>query len=90
MAKTTRKDDVLWQMLASELGIPEIRELQRYLEGEEEHFEMGYGDLSIEPYDMRGGNSALFRIRHRTLGETQLSASALMSTLHDLRHHLMK
>lgn len=81
-------DDILWKMLSSELELPEIRELQLYLDGESEHGDMGYGDLTVEPYDARGGRSALFRLRHRRYGETTISKSALRSVLHDLRHHL--
>lgn len=88
--KPTLKDDVLWQMLARELGAPEVRELQGYLDGEEEHYEMGYGDLLIEPYDVRGGSSRMFRIRHTDFGETIVSRAVLLSLLHDLGHELIK
>jgi hypothetical protein len=85
-----KEPDILWQMLSSELALPEVREMQRYLEGEMEHFEMGYGDLMIEPYDARGGNSRMFRVRHSRHGETLVSRSALRSVLHDLGHHLLR
>jgi hypothetical protein len=83
-------DDLLWKMLASELGIPEVRELQRYLDGRLDFYEMGYGELLIEPYDSRGGRSRIYRLTHQKLGETLVSSSALKSVLHDLLHHLMK
>jgi len=88
--KPTSKDDVLWQMLARELGMPEVRELQGYLEEEGDHYEMGYGNLFIEPYDVRGGGSRMFRIRHTEFGETIVSRSVLLSLLHDLGHELIK
>jgi hypothetical protein len=88
MKQPSREDDILWNMLRSELRIPEIHELQDYLQGESEHFDMGYGDLSIEPYDAGGGSSQMLRVRHRMLGEITVSNSALRSVLHDLRHHL--
>ncbi|MEO5931848.1 MAG: hypothetical protein ABIR47_18080 [Candidatus Kapaibacterium sp.] len=84
------EEDILWKMLSSELGIPEIRELQNYLAGESDHYEMGYGELAIEPYDGRGGHSAIFRVRHARHGETMVSASALQSALHDLIHELRR
>jgi hypothetical protein len=91
MAKRTRpEDDILWNMLTSELQLPEVRELQGYLDGESDHYDMGYGDLAIEPYDARGGRSQMFRIRHTKLGETTVSHSALRSVLHDLAHHYRK
>lgn len=83
-------DDLLWKMLASELGIPEVRELQRYLEGGLDFYEMGYGALLIEPYDSRAGRSRMFRLSHQKLGEVIVSSSAFKSVLHDLLHHLMK
>jgi hypothetical protein len=90
--KASRTDDILWKMLESELRMPEVNELDGYLNGtgETDHFEMGYGDLTIEPYDARGGNSRMFRIRHQKLGETTVSHSALRSVLHDLRHALRR
>ncbi len=91
MAKRTKQDeDILWKMLESEMGMPEVRELQGYLEGRGDHFEMGYGDLTIEPYDARAGSSALFRLRHAKIGETLVSASTLRSVLHDLMHYLRR
>jgi hypothetical protein len=91
MAKRSKQEeDILWKMLASELGMPEVRELQGYLEGRGDFYEMGYGDLIIEPYDARAGNSALFKLRHATIGETLVSASALRSALHDLAHYLRR
>ena len=77
-------------MLNKELRMPDVREMQRYLDGEEEHFEMGYGDLSIEPYDTKGGQSAMFKLRHPDFGESMVSHSALRSILHDLAHHLIR
>ncbi len=77
-------------MLEAELGVPEVQELQAYLAGDVDFYEMGYGDLMIEPYDVRGGQSAIFRLRHRRIGELLVSRSALSSVLHDLRHHLRR
>jgi len=91
MAKrTTPEEDILWNMLASEMGMREVRELKGYLDGEGDFYEMGYGDLIIEPYDARAGRSKMFRIRHTTIGETLVSASALRSVLHDLMHYLRR
>lgn len=91
MAKSNKKEeDILWQMLASELAMPEVQELQQFLEGESEHFEMGYGALLIEPYEFRSGASRMFKIRHQKYGETLVSRSALRSVLHDLAHHLRR
>jgi len=84
------QDDILWKMLERELRMPEIQELQEFLAGAEEHFEMGYGELMIEPYDARGGHSAMFRVRHPAFGETTVSRSALRSVLHDLAHHFRR
>lgn len=92
MAKTSRKDDILWKMLESELGMQQVAELQGYLDGtgESEHFEMGYGDLTIEPYDARGGSSRMFRVRHPKYGEQTVGHAALRSVLHDLSHALRR
>jgi hypothetical protein len=91
MAKRTKQEeDILWKMLESEMGMLEVRELQGYLEGRGDFFEMGYGDLTIEPYDARAGRSAMFKLRHTAFGETLVSASALRSVLHDLMHHLRR
>ncbi len=89
MAKK-RDDDILWNMLSTELELPEIREVQEYLEGESDFYEMGYGELFIEPYDARGGLSRMFRVRHAKHGEMTISRSELHSALHDLSHHLRK
>ena len=88
--RSEQEPDILWQMLSSELALPEVREMQQYLEGAIEHSEMGYGDLSIEPYDARGGDSRIFRVRHSRHGETLVSRSALRSVLHDLKHYLLR
>lgn len=88
--RTKPEDDPLWKMLEAELGPPEVRELQEYLAGDIDFYEMGYGDLMIEPYDSCGGNSAMFRLRHRRIGEMLVSRSALRSVLHDLSHHLKR
>jgi hypothetical protein len=88
--RTKPDDDILWKMLASELGMPEVRELQGYLDGRGDYFEMGYGELTIEPYDARAGLSNLFKLRHAKIGETLVSASALRSVLHDLMHYLRR
>jgi len=91
MAKSTKKnEDILWLMLESELTMPNIVELQGFLEGEGEHFEMGYGALSIEPYDFRSGASRMFKLRHLNYGETIVGRAALKSVLHDLAHHLRR
>jgi hypothetical protein len=91
MAQKQRpEDDILWKMLASELAIEDVAELRAYLEGIGAHFEMGYGPLMIEPYDGRGGRSAMFRVRHDRLGETLVNSSTLKSVLHDLHHHLLR
>ena len=92
MAKTTRTDDILWKMLESELRMPEVVELQAYLDGtgESERFEMGYGELTIEPYDTRGGTSHMFRVRHPKFGEETISRAAFRSVLHDLGHALRR
>jgi hypothetical protein len=90
MATQAKTDDVLWKMLASELRLEQIAELRTYLNGEGEFYDMGYGDLMIEPYDGRGGRSSIFRLRHSMFGELQVSASALKSVLHDLQHHLLR
>ncbi len=91
MAKRTHtQDDILWKMLERELQMPEVQELQGYLAGATEHYEMGYGDLSIEPYDAGNGLSAIFRLRHPAFGETTVSRSALRSVLHDLTHYLRR
>lgn len=84
------KDDQLWQMLAPVMGIAEIREMQAYLRGESHHYDMGYGDLSIEPYDARGGVSTMFRLRHLQLGELTISRAALQSILQELLHELRR
>lgn len=88
--KKKQEEDILWKMLVSELDIPEIRELQSYLRGEGEHYDMGYGLLAIEPYDAQGGHSRVFRVRHESYGETTVSRAALQSVLHDLHHSLLK
>lgn len=90
MAKKRQEEDILWKMLTAELGIAEVRELQDYLRGEGEHYDMGYGSLMVEPYDARGGNSKMFRVRHELHGEVTLSRSSLQSVLHDLHHSLIK
>ena len=90
MAKKKQEEDILWKMLTAELGIPEVQELQTYLRGEGEHYDMGYGSLTVEPYDARGGNSKMFRVRHETHGEITLSRTSLQSVLHDLQHSLIK
>ena len=90
MKKTKKQDDILWQMLDRELKMPDVREMQEFLAGESEHFEMGYGDLLIEPYDARGGRSNMFKLRHRELGETVVGRAALRSVLHDLAHELIR
>ncbi len=77
-------------MLADELGRVEIAELRRYLDGEFESFEMGYGDLTIEPYDVRSGRSRVFRVRHPRFGEEMVHHSALLAALHDLEHELLR
>lgn len=87
---SNQESDILWEMLSSELALPEVREMQRFLEGDLDHFEMGYGDLMIEPYDARGGRSRMFRVRHSRHGETLVSHSALRSALHDLGHYLRR
>jgi hypothetical protein len=51
---------------------------------------MGYGDLTIEPYDAHAGRSKMFKLRHTKIGETLVSASALRSVLHDLSHYLRR
>ena len=88
--KKKQEEDILWKMLSAELGMADIRELQSYLHGEGEHYDMGYGSLSIEPYDARGGRSSMFRVRHESHGEITLSSSALQSVLHDLHHSMRK
>lgn len=87
---STQNDDQLWQMLAPVMGIAEIREMQAYLRGESHHYDMGYGDLSIEPYDARGGASTLFRLRHLQHGELTISRAALQSILQELLHELRR
>lgn len=90
-SRTSRPEsDPLWQMLSAELGQPEIDELRRYLAGELSYMEMGYGALSIEPYDGRGGRSPIFIVRHEQFGEERVARSALASILHDLGHHLRR
>ena len=84
------ESDPLWQMLSAELGQPEIDELRRYLAGEVPHGEMGYGGLTIEPYDGRGGRSAIFIVRHEKFGTERVARAALSSILHDLAHHLRR
>lgn len=88
--KKKQEEDILWKMLSAELGMPEIREMQEYLRGEGEHYDMGYGGLAVEPYDAHGGTSRMFRLRHDRFGEIVLSRSALLSVLHDLLHSLRK
>ncbi|MBC8144220.1 MAG: hypothetical protein H7X80_01475 [bacterium] len=92
MVTKSRTDDILWKMLESEMGMPEVVELQGYLNGngDADHFEMGYGELVIEPYDTRGGRSRMFRVRHPKYGETTVSHSAMLSVLHDLAHALRR
>lgn len=90
MKKRSQEDDILWKMLATELGMPEVREMQEYLRGEGAHYDMGYGGLTVEPYDAHGGSSRMFRVRHDQFGEVTLSRSALQSALHDLLHDLRK
>ncbi len=84
------EEDILWKMLSSELRMEDVRELREYLDTGAMHFEMGYGDLLIEPYDARGGRSAMFRVRHARHGETLVSSSTLRSVLHDLHHHYLR
>jgi|GEM_PF-1996148 len=91
MPSRSRPDsDPLWQMLSAELGQPEIDELRRYLAGELPHMDMGYGGLTIEPYDGRGGRSQIFIVRHERFGEKRVARAALASVLHDLGHHLRR
>ena len=93
MAKSgSRTDDILWKMLHTELGMTEVEELRAYLDGtgDTERYEMGYGLLTIEPYDTRGGSSRMFRLRHPRFGETTISRSAFASVLHDLKHELRR
>ena len=85
----SRNDDILWKMLDAELGMEEIREVQAYLRGEGEFFDMGYGDLTIEPYEGRPGSSS-FRVRHEKYGEEVITRAALGSLLHDLLHYRRK
>lgn len=84
------KSDPLHGMLADELGRAEIAELRRYLDGEFESFEMGYGDLTIEPYDALAGRSRVFRVRHPRFGEEMVHHAALLAALHDLEHELLR
>ena len=85
-----KHDDQLWQMISSEMQQLEIDEMRDYLAGNVEHFEMGFGDLQIEPYDSHGGASRMFRLRHERYGETVVARSALLSVLHDLSHDLRR
>lgn len=85
-----QEGDQLWKMLAPMMGIAEIREMQTYLRGESHHYDMGYGDLAIEPYDARGGTSTMFRIRHLQLGELTVSRAVLQSILQELLHELRR
>lgn len=87
---SNNNDDQLWRMMAPVMSIAEIREMQEYLRGESHHYDMGYGDLSIEPYDGRGGASAMFRLRHLQLGELTISRAALQSILQELLHELRR
>jgi hypothetical protein len=80
------RDDIIWTMLSRELGPAEIRDIQEFLRGESEHFDMGFGALVIEPYDNWSSRSSMFRIRHEQLGDETISRSALSSVLHDLLH----
>ena len=88
--KQKQEEDILWKMLSAELRMADVREMQGYLNGEGEHYDMGYGKLIIEPYDARGGASRMFRVRHDEFGEVILSRSALQSVLHDLLHTLRR
>jgi len=90
MNNPSHSNDQLWQMLAPAMGITEIRELQAYLRGESQHYDMGYGELSIEPYDARGGASTIFRLRHLQLGELTISRAALQGILQELLHELRR
>ena len=90
MKKKKQEEDILWKMLTTELGMAEVREMQEYLRGEGSHYDMGYGELTVEPYDAHGGSSRMFRVRHERFGEVTLSRSALQSVLHDLGHALRK
>ncbi len=82
--------DIIHGMLAEELGRAEIAELRDYLAGEFEAFEMGYGDLTIEPYDARSGRSRIFRLRHPRHGEEFVHHAPLLAALHDLEHELLR
>lgn len=84
-----RNDDILWKMLDEELGMEEIREVQKYLRGEGDFFDMGYGALTIEPYDGRP-RSTSYRVRHEKYGEEIITSAALGSLLHDLLHYRRK
>ena len=87
--KTNRNEDLLWKMLNEELSVEAIREVQEYLRGEGDFFDMGYGSLIIEPYDGRQ-RSAMYRVRHEKHGEEIVNRSALASVLHDLLHYRRK
>lgn len=82
--------DVLWSMLSDQLTLADVRELQGYLNGESGFYDMGYGRVTIEPYDGDGGNSRMFRVRHLDLGQQVLSRATLHSILHDLAHDKVK
>ncbi|MGE3800620.1 MAG: hypothetical protein AB7H80_06335 [Candidatus Kapaibacterium sp.] len=87
--KINRNDDILWKMLNEELGMEEIREVQAYLRGEGNYYDMGYGGLTIEPYEGRVDGST-FRVRHEKHGEEVVNRSVLGSVLHDLLHYRRK
>ncbi|MCE2503278.1 MAG: hypothetical protein J4G05_04360 [Chlorobi bacterium] len=91
MANRSRQnDDILWKMLNAELGVEEIHEVQEYLRGKSPFFDMGYGALTIEPYDGHEGRNRIYRVRHEEFGEEQISRAALQSLLHDLLHYRRK
>ena len=84
-----RETDTLWQMLKSELDFQAVREVEAWLDGEIEFIDLGYGKLSIEPYDGTPAQSArTFYLRHDDFGRTTIQRAAFQTVLNDLAHTL--
>lgn len=51
MIKKTKEKDPLFEILIKEFTLDEIKEVEKYLNNDIDNYDIGFGDVLIEPFD---------------------------------------
>lgn len=87
MIKKTKEKDPLFEILIKEFTLDEIKEVEKYLNNDIDNYDIGFGDVLIEPFDEEKN---FLSVKHNSISDIVISNTILKNIMYDLKQELIK